>query len=113
MALKFRLKGLAETFIDAVRCPCCGNDGGEHGDEGFKTDGSRVTYEGIIVVVGCEYCGHLFLPEGQRIGIINAEKFRVAIERDYKVNGQPLFNSKEDVRLEVEKNNVERLQPLH
>jgi hypothetical protein len=23
MALKFRLKGLAETFVDTITCPCC------------------------------------------------------------------------------------------
>ena len=113
MALKFRLKGLAETFVDSVRCPCCGNDGGDQGDEGFRTDCSKVTYEGIIVVVNCEFCGHAFLPDGQRVGIINSEKLRMAIERDYKINGQPLLNGKEEVQLEVEKNNSEKFLPLH
>jgi phosphate/sulfate permease len=35
MGLKFRLKGLAETFIDKLKCPGCGNNGGEEGDNGF------------------------------------------------------------------------------
>lgn len=113
MALKFRLKGLAETFVEQVICPCCGHDGGEQGDEGFKTDSSKVTLEGIIVVISCEICGHFFLPEGQRVGIIDAKKLRHAIERDCATNGQPVYTNKEDVRLDVEKRNCERSAPLH
>jgi hypothetical protein len=107
MALKFRLKGLAETFVEKVLCPCCGHDGGEQGDEGFRTDCSRVTYEGIIVVVGCEICGHYFLPDGQRVGIIDSRRLRTAIERDCENNGQPLFAGKDEVVLDVERRNSE------
>lgn len=113
MALKFRLKGLAETFVDTVRCPCCGNDGGDQGDGGFVTDASRVTLEGIIVVVTCEFCAHIFLPEGQRIGVINRHKLRSAVERDCLANGQPLYENREEVRLIVERQNAEKLSPLH
>ena len=49
MALKFRLRGLAETFIDEITCPCCGNVGND--DENFETEHTKVTYDGIIVVV--------------------------------------------------------------
>ena len=49
MALKFRLKGLAETFVDSITCPCCGVVGVD--DQNFTTELTKVTYQGIIVVV--------------------------------------------------------------
>lgn len=112
MPLKFRLKGLAETFVDAIRCPCCGHDGGDEGDQGFRTELTRVTYDGIIVVIQCAICGNVFVPDGQRHGVINSEKLRTAVEKDSKTTGQPIFPTREAVRLEVERLNAERTQKV-
>ena len=113
MPLKFRLKGLAETFVDNLKCPCCGHDGGDEGDQGFKTELTRVTFDGIIVVVLCELCSHVFIPRDQRFGVINSQKLRNAVERDSVNTGQPLFANIESVRLEVERLNAEREQNVH
>lgn len=113
MGLKFRLKGLAETFLDRIKCPSCNNDGGDEGDHGFRTDLTRVTYEGIVVVIECEMCGEVFVPEGQRHGIIDSSKLRSAVERDSLKTGQPLFQNRTSVRLDVQKINVERTTGVH
>jgi hypothetical protein len=106
MPLKFRLKGLAETFVDVIRCPECGHDGGEGGDQGFQTDLTRVTYQGIIVVISCGVCNAIFVPEGQRLGVINSQKLRSAVEKDSQTTGQPIYCNLAEVRLEVEKLNA-------
>lgn len=108
MALKFRLKGLAETFVEAIRCPSCGHDGGEQGDQGFRTELTRVTYDGIVVVVECDACHSVFLPKGQRHGVLNSDKLRLAVERDSVNTGQPVFPTRREVELEVERLNAER-----
>ncbi len=108
MPLKFRLKGLAETFVDHIRCPGCGHDGGDDGDQGFQTELTRVTYDGIIVVIQCSVCGSVFVPDGQRHGVINSEKLRLAVERDSVTTGMPILPNRESVRLEVERMNAEK-----
>jgi len=108
MPLKFRLKGLAETFVEGVVCDTCGNDGGEEGDEGFRTDQSRVTYNGIVAVIECAHCGNIFVPADQRLGIIDSARLRSAVERDSEVTGQPVYENKEDVILDVEKINASK-----
>jgi len=113
MGLKFRLKGLAETFIDRIKCPCCGNDGGEEGDHGFGTDLTRVTYEGIVVVIHCQLCSEVFIPDNQRHGIINSQKLRSAVERDSIKTGQPLYDNRGSVRLDVERLNAEKASGIH
>jgi hypothetical protein len=113
MPLKFRLKGLAETFVEALSCPICGHEGGDEGDNGFKTDLTRVTYDGIIVVVECLLCQHIFVPPGQRHGVLNFQKLRTAVERDSVTTGQPILPTVESVRLEVEKLNALRNREIH
>lgn len=108
MALKFRLKGLAETFVEAIRCPTCGHDGGDQGDQGFRTEFTRVTYDGIVVVVECDACHNVFLPGGQRNGVLNSQKLRLAVEKDSATTGQPVFTTRREVELEVERMNAER-----
>ncbi len=112
MPLKFRLKGRAETFVDQIRCPCCGHDGGDDGDQGFKTELTRVTFDGIIVVIQCCVCGWVFVPDGQRHGVINSEKLRHAVERDSVTTGQPILPYRDDVHLEVERLNAERADDI-
>jgi len=111
--LKFRLKGLAETFVDAVVCPCCKNDGGESGDEGFATDLSRVTFDGIIAVIECTLCDTIFVPDSQRLGILDQGKLRQAVEHDSTQSGEPLYQDLEAVRLDVERLNALREGQLH
>ncbi len=113
MPLKFRLKGLAETFVDLIQCPKCKHDGGDGGDEGFKTDLSRVTFDGIVVVIQCEKCSHVFVPDRQRFGVINIQKLRRAVEKDCKQSGEPLFPRIADVRLDVERLNAEKGRGAH
>lgn len=108
MPLKFRLKGLAETFVDKITCPGCGHDGGEDGDQGFHTELTRVTFDGIVVVIQCSICSAVFVPNGQRNGVINAQKLRTAVERDSVSTGQPILSSRQAVILEVERLNAER-----
>lgn len=113
MPLKFRLKGLAETFIDNLRCPKCGHDGGEDGEQGFQTDLTRVTLDGIIVVISCSVCSQVFVPDGQRLGVINHGRLRAAVEKDSITTGQPVLSSITEVRLEVERINAERKTGVH
>ena len=113
MLLKFRLHGLAETFLDDIRCPICGNDGGEGGEEGFRTDLTRVTLDGIVVVIQCECCDYVFLPERQKLGIINHQKLRKAVEKDSVSTGQAILSGINAVRLEVERINAEKGFKIH
>ena len=108
MPLKFRLKGLAETFVDKIVCPGCGHDGGDEGDQGFHTELTRVTYDGIVVVIQCSLCSSVFVPNGQRNGVLNSQKLRQAVERDSVTTGQPILPSRQAVILEVERMNAER-----
>lgn len=113
MPLKFRLRGLAETFIDQVKCHKCGNDGGESGDDGFETSHTKVTLDGIVVVLECRICGFIFVPDNQRVGVINPRRLRKAVERDSHNTGQPVAQSIQSVRLDVERLNAERGNHVH
>ncbi|MCO6429843.1 MAG: hypothetical protein J5J00_03200 [Deltaproteobacteria bacterium] len=111
MALKFRLKGLAETFLDSISCPCCGTSGTD--DQYFTTELTRVTYEGIIVVVQCRGCGEIFVPNAQRLGVLDPEELKHAVEKDHKETGEPVMPSLEAVRLNAEKLNAMRKGVMH
>lgn len=111
MALKFRLRGLAETFIEQIACPCCSNVGSD--DQNFITEMTRVTLEGIVVVVQCRACGEIFVPDSQRLGIINPKELKLAVERDSIEAGEPLFPGLASVRLNVEKLNAQRKGDWH
>ena len=113
MPLKFRLRGLAETFVEDISCPACGHDGGESGDQGFLTEHTRVTFDGIIVVIQCEICEHVFVPDGQKLGVINSGRLRSAVEKDSNNTGQPVYGGMNAVRLEVERINAERDSKIH
>lgn len=113
MPLKFRLKGLAETFVDHVVCPKCRHNGGDGGDQGFGTELSKVTFEGIIAVIRCECCEHIFVPDNQKQGIVNSTKLRSAIKRDKRATGQPIYQNMKEVELEVERLNACRDQQIH
>ena len=106
MALKFRLKGLAETFIDEIYCPACGVCGAD--DQHFTTELTKVTFEGIIVVVQCRACGEIFVPRTQRLGVLNPIALRAAVEKDSIETGEPVMANFEDVRLNAEKLNAMR-----
>jgi len=111
MALKFRLKGLAETFIDEIACPACGVAGAD--DQYFGTELTKVTYEGIIVVAQCRACGEIFVPTTQRLGILNPGALRSAVEKDSVETGEPLMADLDSVRLIAEKLNAMRKTELH
>ncbi|MCB0317932.1 MAG: hypothetical protein KDD56_04190 [Bdellovibrionales bacterium] len=111
MALKFRLKGLAETFIDEVICPCCGATGSD--DLYFNTELTKVTFEGIIVIMQCRSCAEIFVPNTQRLGIINPVKLREAVEKDSQETGEAVLASMDAVVLCAEKMNADRKGDLH
>ena len=113
MPLKFRLRGLAETFVDHVQCPKCGHSGGANGDEGFETGHTKVTFDGIVVVVECKMCGYIFVPETQRLGVLNPRKLRQAVEKDSQNTGLPIVESISAVRLDVERINATRGNNIH
>lgn len=113
MSLKFRLRGLAETFVDEIKCPCCGHDGGENGDQGFATTHTRVTFAGIVVVIECDICTYVFVPANQKHGIINFERLRSAVEKDSQNTGVPIFQDATFVKLEVERMNAEKNSEIH
>ncbi len=111
MALKFRLRGLAETFVDELYCPGCGVCGSD--DEYFATEMTRVTFEGIIIVAQCKVCGEIFVPRTQRLGILNPAALRVAVKKDSMETGEPVMPDFEAVRLNAEKLNAMRKGDLH
>ena len=111
MALKFRLRGLAETFIEKIRCPGCGHMGSD--DESFATELTKVTFEGIIVVAQCRSCSEIFVPESQRRGVMDPAELKKAVERDCDETGEPLYSSMESVVLNAERLNAMRKGELH
>ncbi len=111
MALKFRLKGLAETFIDEITCPCCGTKGND--DQYFTTELTKVTLEGIIVVVQCRSCAEIFVPETQRLGVLNPAELRIAVEKDSFDTGEPMIPNYRAVKLSAERLNAQRKGDLH
>jgi len=113
MSIKFRLKGLAETFIDKITCPSCKRNSFDDGEQNFETDLSRVTLEGIVVVARCSFCGNVFIPDEQRRGVINSQKLRNAVERDSVNTGEPLYKNPQSVALEVERLNAEINDKVH
>ena len=111
MALKFRLKGLAETFIDYISCPACSTSGSD--DQYFSTELTKVTFDGIIVVLQCRGCGEIFVPETQRLGILDPSELKLAVEKDVRETGGAGLISLKDVRLNAQKLNALRKGDLH
>ena len=111
MALKFRLRGLAETFLESITCRDCGVSGND--DEHFSTEMTKVTYDGIIVVAQCRHCGAIFVPQLQRNGVLNLNELKQAVIKDSKDTGEPVFPSVESVRLNAERMNAQRKGDLH
>ncbi len=111
MALKFRLKGLAETFLDLIECPGCKLC--EADDKNFTTENTRVTLEGIIVVVQCRVCGEIFVPKRQRLGVMDPRELRKAVERDAVETGEPLLDNIHSVKLHAERMNAVRRGEVH
>ncbi|MCB0330212.1 MAG: hypothetical protein KDD70_11120 [Bdellovibrionales bacterium] len=111
MALKFRLRGLAETFIDSVTCPGCGRVGSD--DDDFATEETRVTFNGIVVVVTCPSCSEVFVPKSQRLGIVNLNALREAVIQDSYDTGEPILHDLRAVEELVEKSNADRKGDIH
>jgi len=111
MAVRFRLRGLAETFIDQIHCPECGMTSGDDAD--FSTERTRVSLEGIVVVLQCRRCSEVFVPQNQRLGVIDQAKLKVAVEQDSRDTGEPLFETFAAVKLNAEKQNALRKGDLH
>lgn len=114
MTLRFRLKGLAETFVEEARCPSCGAVGEESGANGcFDTSYTKVTYDGIIVVLECQQCHQIFLPDRQKVGIINPQKLRGAVDKDSQNTGMPVVPNRHAVSIDVERLNAYRNNKVH
>ncbi|NBW39575.1 hypothetical protein EBR25_01085 [bacterium] len=111
MGLKFRLKGLAETFVDSVTCPACGRHGTD--DDDFITEETRVTFSGIVVVASCPSCGEVFVPTSQRLGIVNSVALRSAVIQDSHETGEPVLSDLQSVKEVIERENADRKGDLH
>lgn len=111
MGMRFRLRGLAETFIDSVTCPKCGCSGQD--DDSFSTGNTKVTLEGIVVIAECKECGEIFVPGSQRRGVINPGALRDAVERDSVQSGEPLLSGSSEVSFVAQKLNALRRGDLH
>ena len=111
MALKFRLKGLAETFIEEIVCPCCNTTGND--DQSFTTELTKVTYDGIIVVVQCKSCAEIFVPSTQRLGVLNPDELKKAVQKDSDDTGEAVMPGVDAVKLNAEKLNAMRKGELH
>ncbi len=111
MALKFRVKGMAETFLESITCPHCGISGPD--DQHFTTDYTKVTLEGIIVMVQCKACREIFVPTRQRLGVLNYPALCTAVEKDSADSGNPILPGIEAVRLSAERLNAERKGAMH
>lgn len=113
MALKFRLRGLAETFVEEIICPCCGLEVKPDNENSISTEHTKVTLSGIVVVVKCGSCKHVFIPSEQKFGVINTNRLQTAVERDSVNSGQPVFRGLECVKVEVERINAIKTAKLH
>ena len=111
MGLKFRLRGLAETFVDEIECPCCRAKGSD--EDAFNTDFTRVSFEGIIVVAQCRACRQIFVPRAQRLGILNPGGLREAVLKDSEETGEPVYTGFEAVSFSAERLNALRRGELH
>lgn len=111
MALTFRLKGLAETFIDEICCPECGTASND--DSNFSTELTKVSFDGIIVVVQCKSCHEIFVPEYQRLGVISPEELKQAVTQDHLDTGERLYDNLMTVKLTAEHLNAQRKGALH
>ena len=111
MALRFRLKGLAETIVESISCPCCGLHA--HDDEKFSADFTRVTFDGIVIVLECADCSEIFVPDMQHRGISDQTLLIEAVEKDAQENGIPLLPDASAVQLDVERLNAARRGEIH
>jgi hypothetical protein len=111
MALKFRVKGMAETFLESITCPHCGISGPD--DQHFATEYTKVTLEGIIVVVQCKSCSEIFVPQCQRLGVLDYSALCAAVEKDSEDSGHAILDGINAVRLSAERLNAERKGALH
>lgn len=111
MGLKFRLSGLAETFIEEILCPTCGTTGTD--ESHFTTELTKVTFDGIVVVVQCRSCGEIFVPDTQHLGVVNPTGLKAAVKKDSVDTGEPLLANVQMVKLAAEKLNAQRKGGLH
>lgn len=111
MALRFRLKGLAETFIEKIVCPGCSCSGGD--DQAFSTELTKVTLEGIIIIVQCKTCHEIFVPDTQRMGILDPSELKIAVHKDASETGECIMPNYEAVRLTAERLNALRKGEVH
>jgi len=111
MALKFRVKGLAETFLEHISCPSCGVAGPD--DQHFATEFTKVTLEGICVVVQCKMCHEIFVPASQRLGVLDYSALCAAVEKDSVESGEAILTGVAAVRLNAEKMNAQRNNAMH
>jgi hypothetical protein len=82
-------------------------------EESFSTELTKVTLEGIIVVVQCRSCSEIFVPDTQRMGILNPGALRSAVHKDAEDTGEPMMINIASVRVSAERMNAERKGDLH
>ena len=110
MALRFKLKNLAETVIEEIKCPNCGQISND--EQMFSTELTRLTSDGIIVMAECRCCGEVFVPGGQKNGILDARTFRQVVQTEYLESDLPV-PTRYSVQLEAEKLTAIKRYGLH
>ncbi|MEM4379949.1 MAG: hypothetical protein QXL01_04600 [Thermoplasmatales archaeon] len=111
MALRFKLRRVAETYVEEIECPCCGHYSEDI--DGFTTELTRVTFQGIIVVCRCNVCGEIFLPFNQRVGVISFKNLKDLILRDARRRGVAIYRNLDDVLDYVNYLNAVRRGEIH
>ncbi len=111
MALRFRLRGLAETLIEEVSCPCCGSVGEDDGT--FSATNTKVTLQGIIAVLQCKSCDEIFVPENQKLDIADTGLLEEAVKEDHQRTGEPLLHGFSSVLHQAEMLNATRKGQIH
>ena len=103
-----------ETFENGVRkidCPCCGANGID--DSNFSTEHTKVTYQGIVIVLECKHCDEIFVPQNQRLGIVDSGQLKMAVSYDSEQSGEPLYENIDSVLMNAEKLNAFRKGEVH
>jgi predicted metal-binding protein len=84
-----------------------------HDDSQFSTELTKVTFDGIVAVLQCRSCREIFVPETQRLGIVDCERLREAVQQDVQDGDNLDERSLVGIRLIVERMNAERRGGVH
>jgi hypothetical protein len=64
-------------------------------------------------VVQCKSCAEIFVPDTQRLGVLNPDELKKAVQKDSVDTGEAVMHGVEAVKLNAEKLNAMRKGELH